>query len=88
MLGEYAKSKGIQYSSRQELISNPAIVEFYNNKIEKLTESLGQVEKIKKFTLMPQEFTQENGEITPTMKIRRKVIQQRYRDIIDKMYQD
>lgn len=88
ILGEYAKSKGIQYSSRQELISNPAIVEFYNNKIEKLTESLGQVEKIKKFTLMPQEFTQENGEITPTMKIRRKVIQQRYRDIIDKMYQD
>jgi len=88
MLGEYAKSKGIQYSSRQELISNPAIVEFYNNKIEKLTESLGQVEKIKKFTLMPQEFTQENGEITPTMKIRRKVIQQRYSDLIDKMYQD
>ena len=88
ILGEYAKSKGIQYSSRQELISNPAIVEFYNNKIEKLTESLGQVEKIKKFTLLPQEFTQENGEITPTMKIRRKVIQQRYSELIDKMYQD
>ncbi|MGB4270222.1 MAG: long-chain fatty acid--CoA ligase [Spirochaetota bacterium] len=86
MLAEYAKSKGIQYSTRQELISNPAIVAFYNNKIEKLTESLGQVEKIKKFTLMPHEFTQENGEITPTMKIRRKVIQQRYSDIIDKMY--
>ncbi|MCX8122645.1 MAG: long-chain fatty acid--CoA ligase [Spirochaetes bacterium] len=88
MLDEYAKSKGIQYSTRQELITNPAIVEFYKNKIEKLTESLGQVEKIKKFTLMPQEFTQENGEITPTMKIRRKVIQQRYSQIIDKMYQD
>lgn len=88
MLGEYAKSKGIQYSSRQELIANPAIIEFYNNKIEKLTESLGQVEKIKKFTLMPQEFTQERGEITPTMKIRRKVIQQRYSDLIDRMYQD
>jgi len=86
ILGEYAKSKGIQYSSRQELISNPAIVEFYNNKIEKLTESLGQVEKIKKFTLMPQEFTQENGEITPTQKIRRKVINEHYKDIIEAMY--
>ncbi len=88
MLGEYAKSKGIQYSSRQELISNSAIVEFYNSKIEKLTESLGQVEKIKKFTLLPTEFSQENGEITPTMKIRRKIIQQRYKDVIDKMYNE
>lgn len=87
-LNEYAKSKGIQYTSRHELISHPSIVEFYNTKIEKLTESLGQVEKIKKFTLMPHEFTQENGEITPTMKIKRKVIQQRYSELIDKMYQD
>jgi len=88
ILNEYAKSKGIQYSSRQELISHPGILEFYNNKIEKLTEGLGQVEKIKRFTLMPAEFTQDNGEITPTMKIRRKVIQQRYSDIINKMYED
>jgi long-chain acyl-CoA synthetase len=88
MLHEYAKSKGIQYSSRQELISHPGILEFYNNKIEKLTEGLGQVEKVKRFTLMPAEFTQDNGEITPTMKIRRKVIQQRYSDVINKMYED
>ena len=45
-----------------------------------------QVEKIKKFTLLPKEFTQEDGEITATQKIKRKVINQRYRDIIDAMY--
>lgn len=87
-LSEYAKSKGIPASSRQALIAHPDIVEFYNNKIEKLTASLGQVEKIKRITLMPSEFTQDNGEITPTMKIRRKVIQQRYSQIIDRMYED
>ncbi len=46
------------------------------------------LKKIKKFTLLPQEFTVESGEITPTLKLKRKVIAEKYKDIIDAMYKD
>ncbi|MBO8159246.1 long-chain fatty acid--CoA ligase [Thermosyntropha sp.] len=87
-LKEYAKSQGIEFKNNEELVQNPRIIEFYQKRIDELTKDLGQVEKIKKFTLMPREFTQENGEITPTLKIRRKVINEKYRSIIDNMYKD
>jgi long-chain acyl-CoA synthetase len=49
---------------------------------------LGQVEKVKKFTLLPREFSQEDRELTPTQKIRRKVINEHFKDVIEAMYQD
>ncbi len=85
-LTNWANKNGISFSSREELLKNPAVVKFYRDKIDHYTRDLGQVEKIKKFTLLPKEFTQEDGEITPTQKIRRKIINQRYKDIIDAMY--
>jgi len=85
-LETYAKKNGIECSSREELIKKPEIVKFYADRIEQRTHELGQVEKVKKFTLLPAEFTQENGEITPTMKIKRKPILERYADVIEAMY--
>jgi len=85
-LTNWANKNGISFSSREELLKNPAVVKFYRDKIDHYTRDLGQVEKIKKFTLLPKEFTQEDGEITPTQKIRRKIINQRYKDVIDAMY--
>ncbi len=64
------------------------IVDFYRRRIDERTRDLGQVEKIKRFTLIATPFTQENGEITPTMKIRRKVIEKKYGDVIGAMYRD
>ncbi len=87
-LEHYAKKKGIAYSSIEELIRKQAIIDFYRKRIDEQTKDLGQVEKVKKFTILTKELTQENGEITATQKIRRKVIAERYKDIIESMYRD
>jgi long-chain acyl-CoA synthetase len=60
----------------------------YEKLIEAKTQSLGQVEKIKKFVLLPEELTQETGELTPTLKLKRKLIDQKYKDLIDKLYEE
>ncbi|MCE5273953.1 MAG: long-chain fatty acid--CoA ligase [Syntrophaceae bacterium] len=87
-LEKYAREQGIRHTSREELIGRPEILSFYRRRIDQLTESLGQVEKIKKFTLLANEFSQEAREITPTQKLRRNVIKERYADFIDEMYKE
>lgn len=87
-LRAYAKRKGIAFTSDEDLVRNKDIIAFYREKIDRLTKDLGQVEQIKRFTLLPEEFTQERGEITATQKIRRKVVGERYRDIIESMYRE
>ena len=85
-LAPHARSEGIPFERPEELIGRPEIIDFYRKRIEERTKDLGQVEKIKRFTLIAKPFSQENGEITPTMKIKRKVIEKKYGDIIDAMY--
>jgi len=83
---EYAKKNKIGYSSHKELISKPEIVDFYRKRIDDLSTDLARYEKIKKFTLLETPFSQDEDEITPTLKIKRKNINKKYRDIIDLMY--
>jgi len=85
-LENYARDKSIDFTSLEELIKKPEILDFYRNRIDQRTSMLGQVEKVKKFSLIGQEFTQDKGEITPTQKIRRKVIDAHYDDLIKSMY--
>lgn len=87
-LEEYAKKHNISFTSREDLISKPEIIEFYRQRIEEAQKELARFEKIKRFTLLPHEFTVESGEITPTLKIKRKAIADKYKDIIDAMYKD
>ncbi len=87
ILDQYCKNEGIEYTSRSELIEKPEILKLYEEVIARRTESLGRVEQIKKFTLIENELTQEGGELTPTMKLKRKVIAEKYSGLIDKMYQ-
>ncbi|HPF21221.1 MAG TPA: AMP-binding protein, partial [Syntrophomonas sp.] len=82
----WAKAKGISYASREELVQNPEVIAFYRELVDNRTKDLGQVEKIKKFTLLPNEFAQETGELTATMKIKRKAINEIYADAIEAMY--
>lgn len=87
-LEAWAAKEGITFDDRSELIKHPKVIAFYENIIDKRQQSLGQVEHIKKFTLLEKEFSQETGEITPTMKVKRKVVQEKYKNLIDAMYND
>ena len=87
-LEAYAKEHNISYSSREDLVKKTEIIEFYSNRINDLSTDLANYEKIVRFTLIANEFTQEGGEITPTMKIKRKVVADKYKDIIDRMYRE
>ncbi len=87
-LESYAQDKGISCASREELVRHPEIIGFYRERIDRQSTELAGFETIKAFTLLPREFSQEDGELTPTQKIKRKVIAERYRDTIDAMYPD
>ena len=86
-LEDWAQKQGISFASRAELIQNPRVLEFYRGIIDERQKTLGQVEHIKKFTLLENEFSQETGEITATMKVKRKVVHEKYRDLIEAMYE-
>ncbi len=84
----YARENGIAFGDRHELINRPEIYDFYMKEIERLTPHLASYEKIKKITLMEKDFEIEAGELTPTLKVRRKIVEEKYRDLIDRMYQE
>jgi long-chain acyl-CoA synthetase len=83
----YCKLKGIEVTSRRELCEHPRIIDLIERQIDRLTPNLARYEKIKKVALLENEFTIEGGELTPTLKVKRRVIDQKYRDLIEKLYQ-
>lgn len=82
----YAKSNGVA-GSRKELCSNAKLLDMMLKEVTRLTPDLAQYEKIKKVALIENEFTIENGELTPTLKVKRRVIEDHYKDIIEKLYE-
>ena len=88
LLEEYAMKHGISFSSREELCANAEIHCMMAERIETLQQQLASYEKIKCFTLLPRHFTMESGELTNTLKIRRKVLAKNYAKEIEKMYEE
>ena len=88
LLEEYAGRHAIAFSSREELCADPQIHEMMAERIETLQQQLASYEKIKRFTLLPDHFTMERGELTNTLKIRRKVLAKNYAGEIEKMYEE
>ena len=86
-LEKWAKEKGLSAANREELVEKPEVVAFYHKLVSDLTPDLAQFEKIKKVTLIAHEFTLEAGELTPTFKVKRRVVETKYKDVIDRMYQ-
>ncbi len=85
-LGEFALARKLPFKNHDELIKLPEVVELYTRRIRQHSENLAPFEKIKKFTLVARQFSQQAGEITPTLKIRRKVVAQKYQELIERMY--
>ena len=85
-LEEYARSINLQYQCKTELLRHSKVVEFFEARIADLQQELAKFEQVKKFTLLPSAFSMELGEITPTMKLRRKIIESKYQSEIEAMY--
>ena len=85
-LESYCKLKGIEVKSRAELCRHPRIIDLIQRQIDGLTPNLAKYEKIKKVALLENEFTIESGELTPTLKVKRRVIDEKYRDVIERIY--
>ena len=85
-LKEYAAQKQIQYRNLEELVKNQKIQALISERIEALQKNFARFEQIKRFTLLPQAFSMEKGELTNTLKIRRSVINLLYKDEIEAMY--
>ena len=85
-LEKYAQANGISFTSREDLCSNGKIHQMITERIETLQQQLAHYEQIKRFTLLPKPFTMESGELTNTLKMRRKVINEHYKNEIEKMY--
>lgn len=85
-LKEYARKHKISFKSLDDLVRNSEIIKMISERIEELQKGLAGFEKIKKFTLLPKEFTIESGELTNTLKIRRPVINRHYAKEIAAMY--
>lgn len=86
-LKQYAKSSNIEFNDNIDLVENPEIRSLYAKRIEEAQKQLAPFERIKRFTLLPKEFTMENGELTNTLKIKRPVINKNYASEIEAMYQ-
>lgn len=86
MLRSYAELKGLGITSEKELCAHPRIIDLFERQIEAMTSALAQFEKVKKFALLQNELTVESGELTPTLKVRRRIIDEKYRDVIEELY--
>ena len=85
-LKAYADKKHIEHRTIEELVNNPDIRKMIEDRINDYQKGLASYEQIKRFVLLPKAFTMESGELTNTLKIRRAVINKRYRPLIDAMY--
>jgi long-chain acyl-CoA synthetase len=84
----YAQLKGIKARDHAELCRHPRIIDLFERQIEGLTPDLAKYERVKKVALLENEFTIEGGELTPTLKVKRRVIDEKYRKVIDDLYAD
>ncbi len=83
---KYAQDNKIQFSTYKDLARNPHIIQLIKKEVDEVNKGLSQAERIKKFTILPKKLYEEDGEVTPTMKIKRKYMNENFRDLIEEMY--
>ena len=85
---DYAKEKGIEYKNMEELLQHPKILGLFRARIDTLQQQFVHYEQVKRFTLLPEPFSMERGELTNTLKLKRPVVAKNYKEVIDKMYEE
>ena len=85
-LKEWCKQNNVEFTSNEEIIHEPRVINFYRQLVEGYNQNFNHVEQIKKFELLPREWSIETGEMTPKMSLKRKVIMEKYRDAIERIY--
>jgi len=83
----YAQLKGIKEKNHAELCKHPRIIDLFQRQIDGLTTELAQYERVKKVALLENELTIEGGELTPTLKVKRRIVDEKYRNAIDRLYE-
>jgi long-chain acyl-CoA synthetase len=83
-----AAEQGIKFSSHQEMVAHPWVRALLEGEVKRLTANLAQYETIKRFALLPQDFTFDNGGLTFTLKLRRRVVEQQFHEVIERLYMD
>ncbi len=87
-LEAYARSNNIPFETMSDLVKDERIQSFMEAEVDRATPNLASYEKIKKISLMDKDFDQERGEVTPTLKVKRNIIEEKYRNVIDAMYRE
>jgi len=83
---KYAQDNKIQFSTYKDLTESPEIISLIQGEVDKVNETLSRVEQVKKFALLPKKLYEEDGEVTPTMKVKRKYVNEAFTDLIETMY--
>ncbi len=84
---KFAQDNRVPFTTFADLTQNPEIRNLIEGEVSKVNKTLSQVEKIKKFELLPRRFYEEDGDVTPTKKVKRRFLEERYTDLIKKLYQ-
>lgn len=85
-LEEWAAAKGISYRDRHDLLNNPAVQSLYRDEIQRFNDQLANYETIKKFELISREWTQDEDELTPSLKLKRRVILSHFQEQVESLY--
>ena len=85
-LKNWAKEKGIEYTSQEDLVKKKPVLDLYRKSVDQVNQGLAKYETIKRFAVLPNAFSEAGGELTPTLKLKRRVIEKKYKDLIESLY--
>ncbi|RYY28877.1 MAG: long-chain fatty acid--CoA ligase, partial [Chitinophagaceae bacterium] len=84
----WTEQKGLSFSTKNEILESPEVHKLFASVRDGFNKKFGDVEKVKKFVLLPDEWSVDSGEMTPTLKLKRKVIMEKYKTVIHEIYRD
>lgn len=85
-LREWMRLHNLKYNNMEEAVKEPLVIEHYKDIVSTYNDNFNPVEQVKKFELLPREWTIESGELTPTLKIKRKIIMEKFKDAVERIY--